>query len=656
MKNEGRLGHESRSTSQSVTSLDREDRDTNQTQQDDKSPLHEEAPSEASIKLPTPAQSPQPQSPLPSLSQHPPPQPSPPLPVSKSQPCDRLLTPEPKQDFTTNLRSDTPDTDDDVGCDIPLPPHLSAPVISDTPKDKSAPEIVMDVVRAAEQLTSHPPSQNSAILPSSPLDRKTSAETKTTKVVLSKHTLAPQTSTPIASGRASTNGGDLSLSASPVPPFSSPHIPTPLPTNVHEGSTEDLVESRAFGLGLTNEKISRVKTEETLKDSPKKMTLKDRMKFFEEEMKKDKAGPPKENRKFSFLSQDEVAKMKEDEDRRVANMTPEQLANLSRLEDVEEMADDLAQQFGVNSDFDHRKYNDHDIMEGLVDNSDKENTIRSNNESGIVRTAKAERRAQSREGQVNEEDQLSPADRRRAEAEKRAAWRQARLKSLENDALQAQYVIEKYSELSDTANDNTKNDNSINNYNIVDEENNMPNQNRKWSKLIIVTEPSEKIVAERDRVLSEKVKRTTTPVLDPDTGNVTMQTTETIERIIEREVETCRETLMTLSLTDAENANLNSKEMITSITTGPSIEIKEEEESGTINMDQFISGEKVDDSRGNVKEHESIDCNVDTVENLTDDQPHDGGIAISTDNSDHEVCTPLPQTPTSPDENANSRC
>ncbi|XP_042216450.1 protein lap4-like isoform X6 [Homarus americanus] len=596
MKNEGRLGHESRSTSQSVTSLDREDRDTNQTQQDDKSPLHEEAPSEASIKLPTPAQSPQPQSPLPSLSQHPPPQPSPPLPVSKSQPCDRLLTPEPKQDFTTNLRSDTPDTDDDVGCDIPLPPHLSAPVISDTPKDKSAPEIVMDVVRAAEQLTSHPPSQNSAILPSSPLDRKTSAETKTTKVVLSKHTLAPQTSTPIASGRASTNGGDLSLSASPVPPFSSPHIPTPLPTNVHEGSTEDLVESRAFGLGLTNEKISRVKqTEETLKDSPKKMTLKDRMKFFEEEMKKDKAGPPKENRKFSFLSQDEVAKMKEDEDRRVANMTPEQLANLSRLEDVEEMADDLAQQFGVNSDFDHRKYNDHDIMEGLVDNSDKENTIRSNNESGIVRTAKAERRAQSREGQVNEEDQLSPADRRRAEAEKRAAWRQARLKSLENDALQAQYVIEKYSELSDTANDNTKNDNSINNYNIVDEENNMP-------------------------------------------------------------VETCRETLMTLSLTDAENANLNSKEMITSITTGPSIEIKEEEESGTINMDQFISGEKVDDSRGNVKEHESIDCNVDTVENLTDDQPHDGGIAISTDNSDHEVCTPLPQTPTSPDENANSRC
>lgn len=49
-----------------------------------------------------------------------------------------------------------------------------------------------------------------------------------------------------------------------------------------------------------------------------------------------------------------------------------------------------------------------------------------------MRTAKAERRAQSREKETREDDQLSPADKRRAEAEKKAAWRQARLKSLEN--------------------------------------------------------------------------------------------------------------------------------------------------------------------------------------------------------------------------------
>lgn len=59
---------------------------------------------------------------------------------------------------------------------------------------------------------------------------------------------------------------------------------------------------------------------------------------------------------------------------------------------------------------------------------------------------------------------------------------------------------------------------------------------RKWSKLVVVTKPSEKTIAERDRVLSEKVSRKTVPIVDPDTGNVSVQTTETIERIIEREV------------------------------------------------------------------------------------------------------------------------
>lgn len=60
----------------------------------------------------------------------------------------------------------------------------------------------------------------------------------------------------------------------------------------------------------------------------------------------------------------------------------------------------------------------------------------------------------------------------------------------------------------------------------------------KWSKLVVITKPTEKIVAERDRVLSEKVMRKTVPILDPNTGDVNVETTETIERIIEREVTT----------------------------------------------------------------------------------------------------------------------
>lgn len=67
--------------------------------------------------------------------------------------------------------------------------------------------------------------------------------------------------------------------------------------------------------------------------------------------------------------------------------------------------------------------------------------FRPNSEVGVIRTAKAERRAQAREGHHNEEDQLSPADKRRAEAEKRAAWRQARLKSLENVRTDTKLII-----------------------------------------------------------------------------------------------------------------------------------------------------------------------------------------------------------------------
>ncbi|XP_047500901.1 protein lap4-like isoform X13 [Penaeus chinensis] len=515
-------------------------------------------------------------------------------------------------------------------------------------EERENPTQVMEVVRAAEQLTSRPPSQNSAVVPGSPLERKTSADKKTT-VVLAKHTLAPQTSTPIASlGRASTNGGDLSQMVSPVPPSSTPFSPIPPPVYDYEGSTEDLMESQVRGLGVANQINSPVKqVEEAPSEVPKKMTLKDRMKFFEDEMKRDKETAPKENKKFSFLSQDEVAKMKEDEDRRVASMTADQLANLSRLDDVEEMADDLAHQFGVTSDYDHRKYNEHDILQGLKDAGD-DNALRPNSEIGVIRTAKAERRAQAREGHHNnEEDQLSPADKRRAEAEKRAAWRQARLKSLENDALQAQYVIEKYSELSDTANDNTNNDNSINNFNNTDQENNMPSVGRKWSKLIVVTKPSEKTIAERDRVVSEKVSRKTVPIVDPDTGIVSVQTTETVERIIEREVETCRETLMTLSLTDCENANANSDEIMKAAT-----KVNDGGEEA-----HEIEGQRASDNqdshRKKVKANESLDDGVDSAGNSTDDQLATNGATMSTDDSDHDVSTPLPQT--TPDENANSK-
>lgn len=113
---------------------------------------------------------------------------------------------------------------------------------------------------------------------------------------------------------------------------------------------------------------------------------------------------------------------------------------------------------------------------------------------------------------------------------------------------------------------------------------------------------------------------------------------------------------MTLSLTDAENANLNPDKTITGMTTGISIETEaDEQETGVIIDEQFTSGDKVDDSRGSVKEYAPADYTVDITTNSTDDQIMGESINLSTADSNRPVCTSLPQTAASSDENAN-RC
>lgn len=69
-----------------------------------------------------------------------------------------------------------------------------------------------------------------------------------------------------------------------------------------------------------------------------------------------------------------------------------------------------------------------------------------------MRTAKAEKRLKEKmreEGLLTDDDDvlLSPAEERALRAEKRAAWRAARLKSLEQDAIQAQMVIKSMTDM-----------------------------------------------------------------------------------------------------------------------------------------------------------------------------------------------------------------
>lgn len=100
-------------------------------------------------------------------------------------------------------------------------------------------------------------------------------------------------------------------------------------------------------------------------------------------------------------------------------------------------------------------------------------------------------------------------------------------------------------------------------------------------------------------------------------------------------VETCRETLMKLSLTDAENANLDPSETT-------HLETLAKEEIVTVDK------ECVDIDTKDIKVQMSVD--EDSTGNSTDELPGEV-VAMSTDDSDREISTSLPQTPTTPDEN-----
>jgi len=202
--------------------------------------------------------------------------------------------------------------------------------------------------------------------------------------------------------------------------------------------------------------------------SPDKMTFSAKKRFFEKEIVDSTLPVAKPEKRFSFLSEDEVNNLRQEEERKIANLTSEQLMNLSRLDDVEE-ADEEDEEDGPK-------------LTGVVPITIT--TVPTAQHPSIVRTAKAEKRLKDkmqREGlELSEEEKkLSPAEQRVLQAKKRAAWREARLKSLEQDAMQAELVIKKMSELADTSSAslstsfrnlsmNSQDDNGNNNQSAVD--------------------------------------------------------------------------------------------------------------------------------------------------------------------------------------------
>ncbi|EOA96694.1 Protein LAP4, partial [Anas platyrhynchos] len=185
--------------------------------------------------------------------------------------------------------------------------------------------------------------------------------------------------------------------------------------------------------------------------SPEQRSFRERQKYFEVEVKQQQMDkPPK---RVSLVGEDDLKKMKEEEARKL-----QQKRTLLLEEEVEE--DEMIKQVPEMS------MQSSVIIEGVEYKIERLNgrsiqppgtrlsplNLGAGDPVAPVRTAKAERRHQERlrmqspELLSSQEKELSPAERRALEAEKRAMWRAARMKSLEQDALKAQMVIAKSKE------------------------------------------------------------------------------------------------------------------------------------------------------------------------------------------------------------------
>jgi len=157
-------------------------------------------------------------------------------------------------------------------------------------------------------------------------------------------------------------------------------------------------------------------------EPPQPRSFRDKMKFFEQEIKEQEDKPAKAAKQFSYLAEHEIAKLKQEEATKTANMSEEQLRTYV-ASGVADMVPD--------HNLDH-------VLSSLNTRS-----------SGVVRTLKAENRQQGNlplnDGGTTLSSSIDP---RELEAQKRASWRKARMKSLETDAVHAQAVIAKAQEMS----------------------------------------------------------------------------------------------------------------------------------------------------------------------------------------------------------------
>ncbi|KRK04400.1 protein lap4 isoform X15 [Drosophila yakuba] len=550
-------------------------------------------------------------------------------------------------------------------------------------QEKSTQEKVLEIVRAADAFTTVPPKSPSE-------HHEQDKIQKTTTVVISKHTLDTNPTTPTTPAAALPIAGaesaNSTVAPSPAVPASTPGSAPVLPavtvqtqTQTQTTSTEKDEEEQSQ-LQSTPASSREGAEEEPHQDevrakpTPTKVpkSVSDKKRFFESAMEDQHKPTQKTDKVFSFLSKDEVEKLRQEEERKIATLRRDKNSRLldAANDNIDKDAAHQSSKSNSNSssgeDNDDSDQEEANAREDSVDNAalghfddaedmrtaqslaptmphapskipkqklkakqieatpptptptptaldppkpsllpkpkvkvvippalqqrlkqqqvqqqeqqqqsqpeepsipEEEHDQQPEPDSPTaaggsripVRTLKAERRAlalaarqsglsvveyltqlekqDDKESPVSPNTPTTPTGKSRSmiNAEKRASWRAARLRSLEQGAVEAQDVIKNMRKMTDD---------------LITHESRASEAQPKivFPKIAIKSSDGPVIVREREKILDEKIVRRTEEVACPITGRPQLRTVEYIEKIIETEVETCKERIISLEL------------------------------------------------------------------------------------------------------------
>nr|XP_020489309.1 protein scribble homolog isoform X10 [Labrus bergylta] len=282
--------------------------------------------------------------------------------------------------------------------------------------------------------------------------------------------------------------GRVRQSTSPATPEG--HSPNPFQ---HGPSPFNSQTSELYGVRNNFQQPSPESPSPGGKSSPEQRSFRDRQKYFEIDVKQQTPEKPKP--RVSLVGEDDLKKMREEEERKFEQRAREYLMDEDEEDEEEDLAKQMAQMkasgkvlldgveykvepastpsqhcstppiYNVTppsycgssgpSSVDGKGDSQRNSLEDSFRLEQRPNSMAGlipvypGESAAPIRTAKAERRHQERlrmqspELAVALDKDLSPAEKRALEAEKRAMWRAARMKSLEQDALKAQMVIAK---------------------------------------------------------------------------------------------------------------------------------------------------------------------------------------------------------------------